>query len=429
MPTTLTMQMTGSGGGALSVPGEHLPGLVALLAVVLAVSLGGWLAKVLASHDVGWAQTLTRRYESLPFAAKAAALGASVGAAVHAAIVPTHWADERVTAVLFVVDTVGFGVALWWTVAGRRHWRWVAATMLAGTAAGYALYLLTGWETVDLVGLATTTVELAAAIVVVATMPRSLRTSRSRQRWVAVAAVPTALSALLGTSALAGATAAASGAVAPAPLALTTTSPAGPLVWPDDMADMAPGMKMAEPNCHAQPTVGQQRAAVDLVDQTVAAVAPYRSLAAARAAGYVPVTPTGRRVVHYINPSTYRRGGNPLDPVAVPALVYVNTGHGAVLSAAMYLMSPRDGTDKPPQPGGCLTQWHIHTDLCFSAGHVVGNDAAGACASGTNHTTEPMMHVWVVAVPGGPLAPDPPATSEVRAASQAPTPDPPNGTA
>ena len=71
---------------------------------------------------------------------------------------------------------------------------------------------------------------------------------------------------------------------------------------------MAPGMKMATPDCTAQPTAAQQRDAVTLVDRTVAAVAPFKSLAVAKAAGYVPLTPTGQKIVHYINPSIYRQG-------------------------------------------------------------------------------------------------------------------------
>jgi hypothetical protein len=188
-------------------------------------------------------------------------------------------------------------------------------------------------------------------------------------------------------------------------------------------------MEMATPDCVVQPTIAQRQAAVTLVDRTVAAVAPYKSLAAAKAAGYVPVTPTGQRIVHYIDPSIYRQG-NTLDPGAIPVLVYVNTAHGAVLSAAMYLMPRSAGAAHPPQPGGCLTQWHIHTDLCFNAGRVVGNDSARPCPAGSvNRTTSPMMHVWLTPVAGGPLAPDPPAASEVQAASEVPALSPPNGPA
>jgi hypothetical protein len=116
-----------------------------------------------------------------------------------------------------------------------------------------------------------------------------------------------------------------------------------------------------------------------------------------------------------------------VNPDAMPALVYVNTAHGAVLSAAMYLV-PKGQT--APQPGGCLTQWHIHTDLCFGGGAVVGTNATSRCAAGSvNKVTQPMMHVWMTPVSGGPLAPDPPALNEVEAALKMPTPSPPNGTA
>ena len=46
------------------------------------------------------------------------------------------------------------------------HWRLVSVAMLGGTACVYVLYILRGWETMDLVGLVTTTVEAAAALVV-----------------------------------------------------------------------------------------------------------------------------------------------------------------------------------------------------------------------------------------------------------------------
>jgi hypothetical protein len=96
----------------------------------------------------------------------------------------------------------------------------------------------------------------------------------------------------------------------------------------------------------------------------------------------------------------------------------------------MYLMPATAGDTRPPQPGGCLTQWHIHTDLCFSSGTVVGNDNAGSCAAGSvNKVTQPMMHVWMTPVSGGPLAPDPPALSEVASAAALPVLDPPNATA
>jgi hypothetical protein len=462
------MHMTRA-NGILTVPSEHLPGLIALVALVPLIWVSLYGVRALASKGSIRAQSLVRRFDGLTFTAKAVLFGSLVGAVVHAAIIPTHWGGERVTAILFIVGTIGFGLVFWWTFMSKAHWKFLSVAMLAGTFCAYALYVVRGWETMDLVGLLTTTIEFAAALVVLS--PIAARSgSKTRERWLALGAVPLALVTLLGTATIAstaGPAAAASsvssmsattsaakagpaqsaGSSKPSgsssssmpsmsptsggtttALSLPTTSTAGPILWPDSMTTMAAGMEMAEPNCVAQPTASQQAAAVALVDQTVAAAAPYKSLAAAKAAGYIPVTKSGARIVHYINPAIYREGID-ISPTAIPALVYANTSHGAVLLAAMYLM-PKTGGSTPPQPGGCLTQWHIHTDLCFSSGKVVGNDSAGACTNGSvNQVSQPMMHVWMTPVTGGPLAPDPPALTEVQSAASMPVLNPPNGTA
>jgi hypothetical protein len=101
-----------------------------------------------------------------------------------------------------------------------------------------------------------------------------------------------------------------------------------------------------------------------------------------------------------------------LDPNHVQSLVYAFTPYGPVLVAAMYLM-PSVG-DKGPMPGGCLTQWHAHTQPVHrrSGGTISGFSTDGVCPSGENPLLTPeMLHVWQVPVPGGPLThgPDGPA--------------------
>jgi hypothetical protein len=214
-------------------------------------------------------------------------------------------------------------------------------------------------------------------------------------------------------------------------LSLATTSPAGNIVWPASMGQMENSMQMAGPECTADPTLSQQQAAVDLVDQTVADTTPYRSLTAAKAAGYAAITPSGRPVVHYVNPAYYSRTKSPsqvLNPQGPQSLVYANTPTGPVLVAAMYIM-PTGSTDSgTPNPGGCLTQWHIHTNLCFNGrSQVVGIDTSGTCPSGSaNSTTQPMMHVWLAPVPGGPLTVDAASRQIVDAAKTLPAVDPPS---
>lgn len=214
-----------------------------------------------------------------------------------------------------------------------------------------------------------------------------------------------------------------------ASVGLPTTSPAGPVTVPDPHAQMADGMKMAGGACTRTPTAAQESATVRLVDTSWADAKKYQSLAAAKAAGFRAVTPSGRPVVHYIDAANYRatrRGGPVLDPSAPQSLVYANTPKGAVLVAVMYIAAPRTGT--PPDPGGCLTQWHVHTNLCFGRAHghggigVVG-EADPACPAGSaNRVSPPMLHIWFAPIPGGPTAVDAPDAQVVRAAERVPGP-------
>jgi hypothetical protein len=214
---------------------------------------------------------------------------------------------------------------------------------------------------------------------------------------------------------------------AAASVSLPTTTPAGPITMPDPSMQMMPGMKMASGgSCTEMPTAGQKTAAVDLVDASWAGARKYQSPAAARTAGYRPLTPAGRTVVHYINPAYYRAivGGAPvLDTSEPQSLVYANTPKGAVLVAAMYITSPNGPT---PRPGGCLTQWHVHTNLCVSKGlRVVSvlRNGSGSCPSGSsNRATPAMLHVWFVPIPGGPTAIDASDSAVVRAAEQVSSP-------
>jgi hypothetical protein len=215
---------------------------------------------------------------------------------------------------------------------------------------------------------------------------------------------------------------------------LATTTPAGDITMPDTTMQMSDGMRMASSAaCTASPSTAQQQAAVSLVNTSWQDAKKYQSLAAAKAAGYVPITPVGMPVVHYLNQAYYRatvRGAPVLNLADPQSLVYANTPSGAVLVAAMYITSPGGST---PQPGGCLTQWHVHTNLCLTkslkvVGAVDPGTSAAACPSGSqNRVTPPMIHVWYVPIPGGPTAIDAPNRQVVQAAEQVASPR--NGTA
>jgi len=196
------MQMTGS-EGVLSVPAEHLPGFVWLVAAPLTAGALVFVVRALARRDHQTALRVSRRLDTLPLAARSALFAALIGAGVHAAIVSTHWTEDRTRAWLFVVDTTAFLVAMAWTLSLRPGWRPVSLLVLGGTTVTYVFYLLQGWEQLDLVGLVTTTVELAAALVLLGPARPAEGATRGRERWVALVALPVALVSLLGTGAVA----------------------------------------------------------------------------------------------------------------------------------------------------------------------------------------------------------------------------------
>ena len=197
------MQMTGS-GGFFSVPSEHLPGLIVLAVAVPVIWSAFASLRAVGRRRSSSAGAPVQGHERLGLTAKAVVVGSIVGAAVHAALVPTHWADQRVLAVLFIVDAAALLAVSAWTFIGGRHWRLASGLVLGGTAAAYIFYLLRGWETMDLVGALTTTVELAAALVVVAATA-FFRQAPRREGWLVFAAVPVAMAGLLGTATIAGA--------------------------------------------------------------------------------------------------------------------------------------------------------------------------------------------------------------------------------
>jgi hypothetical protein len=262
---------------------------------------------------------------------------------------------------------------------------------------------------------------------------------------VAVAVLGVALAtgtpAALGTSARGTGTSgsSASGAMpgmympaADSSIKLANDTPAGDITMPNTGMQVMTGMRMADPKpCLATPTKAQEQAAVSMVNTSWNDAKKYQSLAVAKAAGYVPITPSGAPVVHYLNMAYYQKvimGGPVLNYQDPQSLVYANTPNGAVLVAAMYITSYNGPM---PQPGGCLTQWHVHTNLCLTGSFdVVGEVGPGqsTCPPGSvNKVTPAMIHVWFVPIPGGPTAIDAPDPQVVQAAEQVHAPI--NGTA
>jgi hypothetical protein len=88
--------------------------------------------------------------------------------------------------------------------------------------------------------------------------------------------------------------------------------------------------------------------------------------------------------------------------------MYTPTAKGMVLVGVMYLMNVPG--EFGPEPGGCLTRWHVHANVCFNAAFQAVSElqAPGeACPDGAfRYVPPPALHVWFLDVPGGRFAPE-----------------------
>jgi hypothetical protein len=357
---------------------EHLPGLSGgVLAAIVWVCFVR-LARLVAGSRPGWSRRLVAGYDAAPGSVRAAALLMSVTGGVHVALLPGHLGGEPVTSLLFLVDAIAFGVV---AVAAFTAWWWrrAAAALLVATVLSYLLYVAVGLEAQDQLGIATKLVELLALSLALVPTPGETRPQHRRLRWTVVAAAVPALTMATGLT-----------------------------VWGADLLRPAPGHQHAGAvlqASNATPTPQQREAATRLLAETSSDIAPYRDWRAAVAAGYRPAVAFGG-VAHWTNPAYAK--GPVLDPRRPQALVYVRGRSGPILAGAMFQM-PRLG-ELGPDPGGPLTAWHSHQNLCVS---VVGFQISLAtpyatCPLGAVIITLPaMLHVWTVSNPsGGPFAID-----------------------
>ncbi|HET8627912.1 MAG TPA: hypothetical protein VFL91_10855 [Thermomicrobiales bacterium] len=162
------------------------------------------------------------------------------------------------------------------------------------------------------------------------------------------------------------------------------------------------------------PVTPAQRAAADqLARQVKADTARFADFSAAQAAGYRQVTayplksPGGAYgPAHFLN-TTYAvalAGGNYLDTAHPPELVYFRMPDGTMLLLGAMFLAP---AGLGPQPGGALTTWHVHDNLCLDGqGMYTAAGIFGRCPAGSHHVadTYEMMHVWTFDDPDGPFA-------------------------
>jgi hypothetical protein len=152
------------------------------------------------------------------------------------------------------------------------------------------------------------------------------------------------------------------------------------------------------------PTEAQIAAAAKLAADTKAAIAKYADVDVALADGYKSDGAALDFAVHYTN-KKYEDDGRILDPNAPETLVYSDTNDGPpILLGAMYAMP--DFQRDAPAPGGSLTVWHLHTNICFGPvpPFFIGIVSPfGACPAGSlSVTSGAMIHIWTVDWAGGP---------------------------
>lgn len=171
------------------------------------------------------------------------------------------------------------------------------------------------------------------------------------------------------------------------------------------VGQMAPGHGHgAVPPAAATPD--QRAAAARLLEDVKAGIARLHDIGVAEAEGYRRSTPFRFGTwgpAHYAN-RTYGRDGQYLDPVRPRALVYYRMPDGkTVLLGAMFVAPKGQG----PRPGGPLTDWHVHDNLCLTAaGTVALATGPGQCPAGSFFVGSAieMMHVWIFDHPDGPFA-------------------------
>lgn len=153
-------------------------------------------------------------------------------------------------------------------------------------------------------------------------------------------------------------------------------------------------------------TPEQQAAAGKLLKDVKASVARFNDIKVAFSEGYRQTTPyrfLRWGPAHFTN-RAYERDGKWLDPMNPESLVYMKLLNGdLVVLGAMFLAPKGEG----PRPGGPLTEWHVHDNLCVTAtGSVAMSTEPGQCPPGSFFVgaAVEMMHVWTFDNPDGPFA-------------------------
>jgi hypothetical protein len=174
------------------------------------------------------------------------------------------------------------------------------------------------------------------------------------------------------------------------PAASASTLPPGTLRGPEDQLQEYPTLSLATP--------AQRAAAERLRAQIRASARRWRTLRAARAAGFDMHTArrrSGDRSVHYLH-AEHRRFSSDrlyLNPRRPEALIYANVPGRPLLFVGVMFSMPRG--KRGPTPGGPITRWHTHKVCARGADRGLAPRADGSCPPGTKaRQGSEMLHFW-----------------------------------
>jgi peptidoglycan/LPS O-acetylase OafA/YrhL len=163
--------------------GEHTVALIALLYLPVAITALMMVLETGAKAGVPAAVRLRRVYMNSSPTARLAAVGMLVSAIIHLALVPSHWTEDPLRAVLFLLDGVALSaVAVAAVMLGIQAWRPAALVLLSAGIVSYACYVLAGVEEPDSVGVTAKLVELAVIGLVLVGSSRHVGSGGSRFR-------------------------------------------------------------------------------------------------------------------------------------------------------------------------------------------------------------------------------------------------------
>ena len=150
-----------------------------------------------------------------------------------------------------------------------------------------------------------------------------------------------------------------------------------------------------------------QLAAADaFVAKVKADTAQYTDVRAAMAAGYVQITQDLPGIAAHFEKPAYLSDGDIMDPAKPEFLLYTKRMSGEWQFVGVMFYSEQV-TDNPPSFFGPLDAWHLHTDLCFTAGAQVATVAdASQCKGLFVAKTAWQLHVWVLPNTNGVFAHD-----------------------